>query len=141
MNSRLDTIQAAILKEKLKIFPKELELRSQVAANYNVALESCCKVPQLSPEVTSSWAQYTIIVNDQKAIQSELKEQGIPSVIYYPIPLTQQLGYSNYPQVSSKTGVSEDLASSVLSLPMHPYLTSSSQSHVLEKLIPLLKKS
>jgi dTDP-4-amino-4,6-dideoxygalactose transaminase len=141
VNSRLDTIQAAILKEKLKIFPKELELRSQVAASYSVALEGYCKVPRLSPDVTSSWAQYTIIVNDQKAIQSGLREQGIPSVIYYPIPLTQQLGYSNYPQVSSKTGVSEDLASSVLSLPMHPYLTSSSQSCILEKLIPLLKKS
>ena len=140
MNSRLDTIQAAILKEKLKIFPKELELRSQVAASYSAALNGYCKVPCLGPEVTSSWAQYTIIVNDQKAIQSGLREQGIPSVIYYPIPLTKQLGYSNYPQVSSKTKVSADLASSVLSLPMHPYLTSSSQSHILEKLIPLLKK-
>ena len=140
MNSRLDTIQAAILIEKLKIFPKELELRSQVATGYSAALEGCCKVPRLSPEITSSWAQYTIIVNDQKAIQSGLREQGIPSVIYYPIPLTKQLGYSNYPQVSSKTLVSEDLASSVLSLPMHPYLTSSSQSNVLEKLIPLLKR-
>ena len=140
MNSRLDTIQAAILIEKLKIFPKELELRSQVAASYSAALEGCCKVPRLSPEVTSSWAQYTIIVNDQKTIQSGLREHGIPSVIYYPIPLTKQLGYSNYPQVSSKTEVSEDLASSVLSLPMHPYLTSSSQSNVLEKIIPLLKR-
>lgn len=141
MNSRLDTIQAAILIEKLKIFPKELQLRSQVAANYSSALEGFCKVPRLSSEVTSSWAQYTIIVNDQKAIQFGLQEQGIPSVIYYPIPLTQQLGYSHYPQVSSKTKVSEELAKSVLSLPMHPYLTSSSQNHIIEKLLPLLKKS
>ena len=139
MNSRLDTIQAAILIEKLKIFPKELELRSQVATGYSAALEGCCKVPRLSPEITSSWAQYTIIVNDQKAVQSGLREQGIPSVIYYPIPLTKQIGYSHYPKVSSKTRMSEELASSVLSLPMHPYLTSFSQSHVLKKLIPLLK--
>ena len=80
-------------------------------------------------------------MNDQQAVQSGLKEQGIPSVIYYPIPLSKQQGYSHYPQVSSKTRVSEDLASSVLSLPMHPYLTSSSQSYILEKLIPLLKQS
>jgi len=139
MNSRLDTIQAAILIEKLKIFPKELELRSQVASCYSAALDGYCKVPRLGPEVTSSWAQYTIIVNDQKAIQSGLREQGIPSVIYYPIPLTKQIGYSNYPKVSANTSVSEELASSVLSLPMHPYLTSCSQSGVLEKLIPLLK--
>ena len=139
INSRLDTIQAAILKEKLKIFPNELELRSKVAATYGAALETYCKVPRLSSDVTSSWAQYTIIVNDQKAIQSALTTHGIPSVIYYPIPLARQIGYSHYPQVSSKTLVSEKLASSVLSLPMHPYLTSSSQSHVLEKLIALLK--
>lgn len=139
MNSRLDTIQAAILIEKLKIFPKELELRSKVADKYNAALESFCKVPKLNSDVSSSWAQYTIIVNDQKAIQSGLKEQGIPSVIYYPIPLTKQKGYSHYPKVSSNTIVSEDLASSVLSLPMHPYLTSSSQRSITDKIIPLLK--
>lgn len=139
MNSRLDTIQAAILIEKLKIFPKELELRSKVAAIYSAALEDFCKVPRLSSDNTCSWAQYTITVNNQKAVQSGLQDQGIPSVIYYPIPLTKQKGYVKYPTVSSKTSISDSLASSVLSLPMHPYLTSSSQNHIIEKLIPLLK--
>lgn len=141
MNSRLDTIQAAILIEKLKIFPRELELRSKVAARYSSALESFCKVPRLNPDVTSSWAQYTIIVKDQSTIQSGLREKGIPSVIYYPIPLTKQQGYSHYPQVSSKTKVSENLASSVLSLPMHPYLTSSSQRNIINEIILLLKST
>ena len=139
MNSRLDTIQAAILIEKLKIFPEELSLRSKVASTYSSALENFCRVPRLGFELSSSWAQYTIIVKDQKNIQAGLREQGIPSVIYYPIPLTKQIGYLNYPKVSSNTDISENLASSVLSFPMHPYLKSDAQDDIIEKLIPLLK--
>ena len=140
MNSRLDTIQAAILIEKLKIFSKELELRAQVASKYSLALESYCKVPRLDSGLTSSWAQYTIIVDNQKEVQAMLGEQGIPSVIYYPIPLSMQVGYSHYPKVSTNTEISEKLASSVLSLPMHPYLSETSQKNILSKLIPLIKK-
>ena len=140
LNSRLDTIQAAILIEKLKIFSKELELRAQVAVNYSLALESYCKVPRLGSGLTSSWAQYTIIVDNQKEVQAMLREQGIPSVIYYPIPLSKQIGYSHYPKVSTNTKISEKLSSSVLSLPMHPYLSENSQNNILSKLIPLIEK-
>lgn len=139
MNSRLDTIQAAILIEKLKIFPNELLLRQQVADRYSSGLKDYCRVPQLSCGLTSSWAQYTIVLDDQVGVQSALKRQNIPSVIYYPIPLSKQLGYSKYPKVSSKTQVSEKLASSVLSLPMHPYLKPQNQDVIIEKLVDILK--
>ena len=134
MNSRLDTIQAAILIEKLKIFPKELELRSRIANNYCLALEGSCKVPRLSPEVTSSWAQYTLIVDNRNKLQDELKSLGIPSFVYYPISLSKQIGYQQYPSVSSGLRRSEELTEKVLSLPMHPYLTEESQVFITEKI-------
>ena len=140
LNSRLDTIQAAILIEKLKIFDQEIILRQRVASRYSSALESHCRVPKLIPEVTSAWAQYTLVLadRDRVRVQSRLKELEIPSVIYYPIPLTKQLGYASYPQVSSKTPVSEALSLSVLSLPMHPYLSHSAQDNIIDKVISSL---
>jgi dTDP-4-amino-4,6-dideoxygalactose transaminase len=138
LNSRLDTIQAAILIEKLKIFDQEIILRQRVASRYSSALGSYCRVPKLIPEVTSAWAQYTLILDDRDRVQSRLKELEIPSVIYYPIPLTKQLGYTKYPQVLSQTPVSDTLSSSVLSLPMHPYLSCSVQDQIIEKVIASL---
>lgn len=122
VNSRLDTIQAAILIEKLKIFPGELLARDKVAATYKDGLGDKIKTPRVADGLTSSWAQYTVIVDDRPAIQAKLKESGIPSVVYYPKALTQQDGYSSFPVVSSGVTVSEALAGQVLSLPMHPYL-------------------
>lgn len=123
VNSRLDTIQAAILIEKLKIFPDELVLRNKMAETYKVMLAGKARTPILIDNVTSSWAQYTLIVEDRDVIQSRLKENNIPSVVYYPKPLTQQSGYQHFPSVSSGVVVSEGLSSKVLSLPMHPYLS------------------
>ena len=135
MNSRLDTLQAAILIEKLKIFNKELILRAQVAGRYSSSLAEHFKVPRLSPNITSAWAQYTLIVDDRQSMQAKLNSSGIPSVVYYPIPLSKQGGYEHYPRVSSRTDVSEALALSVLSLPMHPYLEEVSQDNIITKLI------
>ncbi len=140
LNSRLDTIQAAILIEKLAIYEGELEARQMIAQRYSNALDGFCQTPILSPGVSSSWAQYTILVNDREKVHAALKQSGIPSVIYYPIPLTRQLGYLNYPQVSSLTSVSDALAKKVLSLPMHPYLTESNQDQVILKLKLALEK-
>ena len=122
VNSRLDTIQAAILLEKLKIFPNELELRNVVAKTYEEGLNGAVKTPRLGDGLTSAWAQYTLIVEKRDALQAGLREVGIPSVVYYPKALTQQDGYSSFPIVSSGVRVSEELAGRVLSLPMHPYL-------------------
>lgn len=122
VNSRLDTIQAAILLEKLKIFPKELEMRNIVATTYEEFLTGCVKTPQLGDGIISAWAQYTLIVDNRDALQAGLNERGVPSVVYYPKALTQQNGYSSFPIVSSGVDISERLAGRVLSLPMHPYL-------------------
>lgn len=123
LNSRLDTIQAAILIEKLKIFPEELKLREIHACSYREKLSKYVKTPSLPKNLTSSWAQFTLIVEDRDGLQDHLKKLKIPSVIYYPIPLSNQRGYKDLPKVSSGLKVSEYLSEHVLSLPMNPYLT------------------
>jgi dTDP-4-amino-4,6-dideoxygalactose transaminase len=135
LNSRLDTLQAAILKEKLSIFGNELLLRDKVASRYDYSLAGYFKVPELISDVTSSWAQYTLIVKDRDRHQSFLKSMGIPTVVYYPIPLSKQGGYDHFPIVSSGVKVSERLSKSVLSLPMYPYLGSSDQDKIIAKVV------
>lgn len=122
VNSRLDTIQAAILLEKLKIFPDEIEKREAVAQRYNrrFTQSNNIRVPRVIEGAQSTWAQYTIQVTDRDKVQAALKEQGIPTAIYYPIPLSQQKAYRQFPAVP--TPVSEKLSQAVISLPMHPYL-------------------
>ena len=122
VNSRLDTIQAAILLEKLKIFPDEIEKREAVAQRYNQAFEKSNKirVPRVIAGAQSTWAQYTIQVPDRDKVQAALKARGVPTAVYYPIPLSQQKGYRAFP--SAPTPVSQRLSKTVISLPMHPYL-------------------
>ena len=139
LNSRLDTIQAAILIEKLKLFPEELVMRSAVAQKYDSLLSELCSVPVLSSETSSSWAQYTLRLENRDTIQVKLREVGIPSVVYYPIPLSKQIGYQQYPSVTTGVNTSEFLSGQVLSLPMHPYLSVESQEHISEKLLDCLK--
>lgn len=122
VNSRLDTIQAAILIEKLKIFPDELLMRKNIATAYEHHLGDKFKIPRVADGLTSSWAQYTLIVDDRSSTKAKLTAGGVPSAVYYPKALSQQVGYSSFPVVSSGVGVSEALAAKVLSLPMHPYL-------------------
>ena len=132
VNSRLDTIQAAILIEKLKIFPDELLARDKVASAYEAGLGNLLKTPILADGLTSAWAQYTMIVEDRDSVQAKLKELGVPSVVYYPKALTQQDGYSSFPVVSSGVAISEGLTGKVLSLPMHPYLSSDDQAEIVK---------
>jgi dTDP-4-amino-4,6-dideoxygalactose transaminase len=135
LNSRLDTIQAAILIEKLKIFDEEIEKRNAVARRYNDAFASSnrLKVPYVMPGATSTWAQYTLQVADRAAFQAGLKEKGIPTAVYYPIPLSRQPAYRHYP--SAATPVSEALSGHVVSLPMHPYLEPDAQDRVIQAVL------
>ena len=133
LNSRLDTLQAAILIEKLKVFPEELRKRKLVAARYDELLSDKCKVPVVYPSNDSAWAQYTLRLKNRTSVQSVLRAEGIPSIIYYPIPLSKQAGYSHFPGVP--VPCSESLAEEVLSVPMHPYLTEESQAIVASKLL------
>ena len=130
-NSRLDTIQAAILIEKLKIFDDEIEKRNAVARRYNEAFAGSnrIKTPVVIEGATSTWAQYTMQVTDRAKFQADLKEAGVPTAVYYPIPLSKQRAYAHYP--GAPTPVSEALCGQVVSLPMHPYLDEATQNRVI----------
>jgi dTDP-4-amino-4,6-dideoxygalactose transaminase len=131
LNSRLDTIQAAILIEKLKIFEDEIEKRNDVARRYNQAFAGSnrIKTPVVIEGATSSWAQYTLQVSDREGFQAGLKQAGVPTMVYYPIPLSRQPAYAHYPSVP--TPVSEALSGHVVSLPMHPYLDEGTQDRII----------
>jgi dTDP-4-amino-4,6-dideoxygalactose transaminase len=131
VNSRLDTIQAAILSEKLKIFPEEIEMRERVARRYTEAFRRSNRVrpPHVIDSAQSTWAQYTIQVPDRDKLAADLKAKGIPTAIYYPTPLSQQKGYAHFP--SAGTPVSDRISKQVISLPMHPYLDETTQDRVI----------
>jgi dTDP-4-amino-4,6-dideoxygalactose transaminase len=135
VNSRLDTIQAAILLQKLSIFEDEIEKREAVAQRYNAALGRSNRivVPRVIPGGASSWAQYTIQVPDRDRLQADLKAQGIPTAVYYPIPLSKQKGYAHFP--SAPTPVSERISDTVVSLPMHPYLDAVTQAKISDAVL------
>jgi len=135
LNSRLDTIQAAILIEKLKIFGEEIESRDRIAARYNAAFarSNKIKVPTVIPGARSTWAQYTLQVEDRAKLQAALKDKGVPTAVYYPIPLSRQAAYAKYP--SAPTPVSERLSGTVISLPMHPYLDETTQDRIVEAVL------
>ena len=100
LNSRLDTIQAAILLEKLKIFPKEIELRNNIAKLYSEELKDFIQTPFIKQNNISTWAQYTLQSDNRESYINNLKKSNIPTVIYYPKPLHVQEGYKHFPQVS-----------------------------------------
>jgi dTDP-4-amino-4,6-dideoxygalactose transaminase len=132
INGRLDTLQAAVLLEKLRVFPDEIDRRQQVAERYGVALADVAIVPKVPPDLTSVWAQYTIRVPPQRrdALIAALDEQGVPTAIYYPRPLHRQTAYRGYPIAGNGLPVSERIADEVISLPMHPYLEPDEQDFI-----------
>lgn len=134
LTGRIDTVQAAVLIEKLKIFPDEIAARDAVARRYNEGLGQVAIVPRVAPDCTSVWAQYTIRLpnGNRDAMASALKAQGIPTAIYYPRSLHQQTAYRNFPVAAGGLAVSEKLSTEVVSLPMHPYLDESTQDRIIE---------
>jgi dTDP-4-amino-4,6-dideoxygalactose transaminase len=139
--SRLDTIQAAVLIEKLKIFPDEIEARNRVARRYAEGLRDLIAVPAVPAGSTSVWAQYTIRLKagTRDAFAAALKADGIPTAIYYPIPLHLQQAYKQYPVGKGGVAVSEKLAAEVISLPMHPYLDEPTQGRIIDSVRRALK--
>jgi dTDP-4-amino-4,6-dideoxygalactose transaminase len=133
LNGRLDTIQAAVLIEKLKIFPDEIAARERVARRYASGLADVATVPAVAPGSTSVWAQYTIRLapGRRETFAATLKAQGIPTAIYYPIPLHRQEPYRAFPIAEGGAPVSERLADEVISLPMHAYLDEATQDRVI----------
>lgn len=133
-NSRLDTLQAAILLEKLAIYGDEIEARNRVAARYTQALHNKFKTPHVPDGYRSIWAQYTLQAEGRDGVMAVLKEEGIPSVVYYPRPLHTQSAYADYPMDPNGLAVSEAAAGNVFSLPMHPYLDEETQDRVISAL-------
>ena len=129
-NARLDTLQAVVLIEKLKIFGDELARRQEIADNYNRALAGAVELPLVPFGSASSWAQFTVRSSRRDALQQGLKERGVPTQIYYPKPLHQQAPYLHYPTAPGGLPVTERLKDEVISLPMHPYLTAEQCAYI-----------
>ena len=138
MNSRLDTIQAAILIEKIKLLEDEIVMRNEIAERYNEGLsETDIVLPYLSKEKSYAWAQYTIRHRHRDFLIEALKEKGIPTGIYYPIPLNEQAAYRNCNVVSSGLQKTEMFCKEVFSLPMSPYLATEHQELIISALVEL----
>ena len=140
--SRLDTIQAAILSEKLRIFSDEIDSRNKAARRYSEGLGDVVTVPVVPAGSISVWAQYTIRVagGRRDALGAALKAEGIPTAIYYPIPLHRQQAYKHFPVGKGGVAVSDRLAAEVISLPMHAYLDAATQDRIIDATRRALKK-
>jgi dTDP-4-amino-4,6-dideoxygalactose transaminase len=135
MTARLDTIQAAVLIEKLKIFEEEIAARNKVAERYAQGLGNVVTIPRLASGTTSVWAQYTIRLpegTERNAFAASLNAQGIPTAIYYPKSMHQQTAYRDFPVADGGLATSERLSSDVISLPMHAYLDEPTQARIIK---------
>lgn len=144
MNSRLDTLQAAVLKIKLKAF-REYEVAdiNRAAARYTEKLQGKVKTPVVPEGYYSSWAQYTIRLDSKEqrdALQAVLKEQGIPTMVYYPTPMHDQTAYKNLKVPVGSCPVAEQLCHTVLSLPIHPYISEEDIDSVCEGILTFIDK-
>ena len=132
LNSRLDTIQAAVLIEKLKVFGEEITWRNRIAARYNEGLRPhVAKVPDVPAGNISNWAQYTVEHPDRDGLIAHLKTHDVPTAVYYPIPLHLQPAYEHFPRGAGGLPVTERLKDVVFSLPMHADLDEATQDKVI----------
>jgi dTDP-4-amino-4,6-dideoxygalactose transaminase len=133
LTARLDTIQAAVLIEKLKIFPDEIAARDRIAGRYADGLEGVAIVPRVPRGLTSVWAQYTIRLKPGRRheLAATLRAQGIPTGIYYAKPLHRQTAYRGFPVADGGLPVTDRLAEEVISLPMHAYLDTATQDRII----------
>ena len=144
MNSRMDSIQAAILLVKLKAFSDyELVDVNKVAARYNELLKGVAKTPVVPEGFYSSWAQYTLQLENKEqraGLQAALKALDIPTAIYYPIPMHRQTAFNYLNLDENRCPVSDQLADTVVSLPIHPYLSNADQDMICDAVRDFLKK-
>jgi dTDP-4-amino-4,6-dideoxygalactose transaminase len=131
MNGRMDTLQAAVLLEKLTIFEDEIGARNRVADRYAAGLRDVVATPEVIAGGRSVWAQYTIETPRRDALAAALREEGVPTAVYYPVPLQLQEAYRAYPTAPGGLPVTEAKAGVVISLPMHPYLSEADQDLIV----------
>ena len=145
LNGRIDTIQAAILLEKLKIFKSEIIKRNKIAEKYKKifkTLNTNIKLPKVLPKTKSTWAQFTIQLPEgcnRDELQVKMKDKNIPTAIYYPIPIHCQIPYKSFPTSSDNLKKTNILSNNVISLPMHPYLTTKNIEYIAQSLHDILK--
>lgn len=139
LNSRLDTLQAAILLEKMKIFDWELEKKDIIAKEYMIELEGYYEIPYIPEGAMSSWAQFTLQTKKRNKVINYLKEKRIPVAIYYPIPMHRQPAYKKYNNKYLDLKNSIDLSKSVFSIPIHPYLDSDQREYIINSLKNAIK--
>ena len=134
VNSRLDTLQAAILLEKIAIFAEEIDKRQVVADRYAAGLAGVVRTPTVLDGCVSTWAQYVVRVPADKrnAMIDGLKAKSVPTAIYYPKPLHEQTAYKNFPVSGNGLPISERAARQVIALPMHPYLDEATQDFIID---------
>lgn len=132
-NSRLDTLQAAVLIEKLAIFEDEISRRQRIAERYTEALAGLARTPTVGAGATSVWAQYTIVLDgaDRPDLRQHLAAAGVPTAVYYPRSLHRQAANAGFPTAPGGLPVSDELAARVLGLPMHPYLQPAQQDRII----------
>jgi dTDP-4-amino-4,6-dideoxygalactose transaminase len=140
LNSRLDTLQAAILLVKLEVLEEETARRAAIAARYDEALGSLALRGPALPAGRSAWAQYTIRVPARDRLRAALAGQGIPTAVHYPLPLHRQIAYRHFPTAPAGLPVAEALAASVLSLPIHPDLADADQARIIEAVLRAAEK-
>tara|TARA_B110000238_G_scaffold70505_1_gene77359 strand:- start:67 stop:1200 length:1134 start_codon:yes stop_codon:yes gene_type:complete len=138
LNSRLDTIQAGILLAKLEGFEWERRQRNTIAENYSKALKNKISIPKVPDGLKSIWAQYTVKHDNRAKIQESLKEKGIPTMVYYPIPMHMQKAYRKYYNNNFSLVNSEVLANQVFSLPMYPDMSEDDQYYIIKNILNLL---
>jgi dTDP-4-amino-4,6-dideoxygalactose transaminase len=131
LNSRLDSIQAAILLEKLRLFPDEIPARQERAERYNAGLSGAAETPRLRQGATSVWAQYTIVTDKRDALAKACRDAGVPTAIHYPHALNRLPPYRDMPTAPGGVPRAERLAERVISLPMHPYLGAEAQDFII----------
>jgi UDP-2-acetamido-2-deoxy-ribo-hexuluronate aminotransferase len=140
INGRLDTLQAAILLSKFEVFPEEIDLRQMVAARYDELLSGIdgLTLPKVPDGYQSVWAQYSVLAYDEKhrrELQTELKNAGVPTAVYYPKPLHLQTAFSHLGYKEGDFPTSEDCSRRIFSLPMHPYLRQEEQEKIAEVIV------
>ncbi|MDY6969973.1 MAG: DegT/DnrJ/EryC1/StrS family aminotransferase [Spirochaetota bacterium] len=131
INGRLDTLQAAILLAKFEIFDDELNLRKNAAKRYDEALRDVVDIPFIKQNISSSWSVYSIMHTKRDSMIKQLKDEGIPTAIYYPIPLHLQKAFSHLGYCNDDFPVSEIVSNNILSIPIHPYLSKEEQDKVI----------
>ncbi len=131
LNGRLDTLQAAILLAKLEIFDQEIMDRQKVAESYSQKLKDIVEVPYVAAACTSVWAQYSVLSAKKSAIQRQLNEAGVPTAVYYPLPLHLQGAFAHLKYQVGDFPVSERTSQLIFSLPMHPYMSDAEQQRIV----------